>query len=113
MVPLTSLRQDYGANRASVLVLLSPPLGYAGQLPDGERLAKGMGLTRAQGSIMRQLAQGLSVADIAERTHRSEATVRWHIKEIKAKLGVSRQSDLVRLAHSVVDPRLRSAADAQ
>ena len=113
VVPLTSSRPHYGANRVSALVLLPPPLQFAGMLPNRELLANALGLTPAPSAVLFRLAEGQSVADIVDRTHRSEATVRWHIKEIKAKLRVSRQSDLVRLAHSVVDPRLRPAAEIQ
>jgi PAS domain S-box-containing protein len=46
------------------------------------------GLTRREVEILRQLTQGLSTAAVAERLHVSRATVRNHIQNIFAKLGV-------------------------
>jgi PAS domain S-box-containing protein len=45
-------------------------------------------LTRRELDILRQLTQGLSTSAVAERFHVSRATVRNHIQNIFAKLGV-------------------------
>ena len=47
------------------------------------------------------LTTGYSLREIAAATRRSEATVRWHLKQIFIKQRVSRQADLVRLVLSV------------
>ena len=45
--------------------------------------------------------------DIARATYRAESTVRWQIKRIHAKLGLSRQADLVRIVLSLANPAPR------
>lgn len=45
-------------------------------------------LTRRELEILRQLTQGLSTSAVAERLHVSRATVRNHIQNLFAKLGV-------------------------
>ena len=62
-----------------------------------------LGLTPAESHIAAALVEGMSVRDIAARTGRSVTTVKWHIRHIFAKRGLSRQSDLVRLAMSIAD----------
>jgi PAS domain S-box-containing protein len=47
-----------------------------------------VGLTRREVEILRHLTQGLSTAAVAERLHVSRATVRNHVQNIFAKLGV-------------------------
>ena len=46
--------------------------------------------------------EGRSVRDVAEAMGRSYGTVRWHMKHIFAKLGISRQVELVRAVLSLV-----------
>lgn len=43
------------------------------------------------------LANGLSPEQIAEKRHVSTLTVRTQLRAVHAKIGVSRQADLVRL----------------
>ncbi len=88
-------RADFGATRVAVLVLLLAP----DQRPqiDPATVAQSLGLTPAESRIAAAIAQGYMVKDIANRTYRSQATVRGHLKQIHAKLGLSRQADLVRL----------------
>ena len=47
------------------------------------------------------LAQGMTVGEIAAVTSRKESTIRSHVKTTFAKLGLSRQADLVRLVLSL------------
>ena len=63
-------------------------------------LAREYGLTPAECSVAAQLAQGLTVREIAASTGRRENTVRWHVRNLHAKLGVHRQADVVRLVLS-------------
>lgn len=78
-------------------------------------LARDYGLTPAERSVAAQLAQGLTVRDIAASTGRAENTVRWHVRNLHAKLGVHRQADVVRLVLSTaaVAPRSRRVQDSQ
>ena len=49
------------------------------------------------------LAEGQAVGDIAVSTGRSLATVRWNLRNIFEKHGISRQAELVRLVMSLAD----------
>ena len=60
-------------------------------------LALTLGLTRAESRVAAALAVGHSVRDIAVATHRTQATVRSHVRQLHRKLGVHTQADLVRL----------------
>lgn len=89
---------EFGARSAAALVLLIDP----GARPniDADLIAATFRLTRAESQVAAALAEGNSVREIAESTFRAESTVRWLIKQIHAKLGISRQADLVRLVLS-------------
>ncbi len=95
-------RADFGANRVAVLVLLID----SGQRPhiDPATVAKALKLTPAESHVAAAVAQGQTVKDIAHQTYRSQATVRGHLKQIHAKLGLSRQADLVRLVLTTAGP---------
>lgn len=64
---------------------------------DASRLAMALDLTPAQSHVAASLASGATVQSIAASTYRSEATVRWHLKQMMQRLGISSQTDLVRL----------------
>lgn len=93
-------RADFGAQRVAALVLLVDPA----QRPqvDPAFLAATLGLSRAESQVAADLAGGQSVRNIAVTTYRTQAAVRWHLKQMYAKLGLSRQADLVRLVLSTV-----------
>ena len=71
--------------------------------PDGEAplsldsLSKAFELSTAEARIARDIANGSSVDDIANKNHRSVNTVKSQLKAVFRKTGTSRQSDLVRL----------------
>ena len=88
-------RADFGVQRVAALVLLVDPVERP-QI-DPASLATALGLTRAESQVAAALAAGHSVRDIAVSTYRTQASVRWHIKQIHAKLRISRQVDLVRM----------------
>ena len=88
-------RADFGAQRIAALVLLVDPVERP-QI-DPASLATALGLTRAESQVAAALAAGHTVRDIAVSTYRTQASVRWHIKQMHAKLGISRQVDLVRM----------------
>lgn len=93
-------RADFGAQRVAALVLLVD-LVERPQV-DPAFLATALGLSRAESQVAADLAAGHSVRDIAVTTHRTQAAVRWHLRHMYAKLGLSRQADLVRLVLSTV-----------
>ena len=54
--------------------------------------------------VAAMLADGKTVRDIVAVTGRRESTIRWHVRQLYQKGGVSRQVDLVRLVLSAVNP---------
>lgn len=92
-------RLEIGARNAAALVLIVDP----GSSPniDADLVAETFGLTRAESHVAAALAEGSTVREIAETTFRAESTVRWLVKQIHTKLGISRQADLVRLVLSM------------
>ncbi len=54
-------------------------------------------LTGMESQVAVMLAEGMSVSNIVAATGRKESTIRWHVRNILTKLGLSRQADLVRL----------------
>ena len=53
------------------------------------------GLSAAEAQVVGRLTAGLSTQDIAEERSVSQVTVRNQIKSAQAKIGVSRQAELV------------------
>ena len=90
-----------GSGRTGALVLAIDPADRL-RLDPGA-LGTVLGLTPAESHIAASLVEGMSVHDVAAETGRSVTTVKWHLRHIFAKHGLSRQSDLVRLAMSIAD----------
>ena len=59
-------------------------------------VAEALNLTPAESRLATMVAAGRTVREVAEMTGRTEGTVRWHLKQIFRKQGISRQTDLVR-----------------
>ena len=102
-IPVGKRKTDFTAPRVAVLVLVVDPVSRA--RIDPEVVASTLGLTPAESRVAGQLASGESIRDIALATGRKECTIRWHVKQILLKLGVSRQAELVRQVQSL--PSLR------
>lgn len=79
-------------------ILIAEP--FAPPRIDARKVSEALGLTPAQGRVVAGLAAGDTVASIAIRAKRSEAAVRWHIREALQRLGLARQTDLVRVVLS-------------
>lgn len=77
----------------------------AGLLP-GEAFARLYKLTGTELRIVMLLTEGADVADIAARLGSAAETVRWHLKNLRAKTGCARISDLVLLAARAASPVL-------
>lgn len=85
---------DYRAGRAAALVIVVDPASRA--KIDPEMAETALGLSPSESRVAVALAAGLGVPEIARATDRTEATVRWHMKRIFRRLGIRRQTELVR-----------------
>lgn len=83
------------AKQCVARVLVAEP--FSAPTINPRRVAAALGLTPAQGRVAAALAAGRTAASIAHATHRTEATVRWHIRAALSRLGLARQADLVRV----------------
>ena len=93
--PVAVRQMDYGARRVAALVLVVDPASQA--RIDPALVAAALGLTPAESQVAAALAEGSTVRDIGATTRRKEPTIRWLIRQIYTKQGISRQADLVRL----------------
>lgn len=84
---------DFRPWRVAVLVLA---IDQEPKVIDPALAAAALGLTPAESLVAVLLAEGRTVRNIAAATSRSERTVRWHVRQIFEKRGISRQTDLVR-----------------
>ncbi len=92
--PVTENGSAFRPSRVAALVLVVDPEKRVRIAP--ELVSAAMGLTPAEAHVAVMLATGHSLRGIAAATGRSEGTVRWHLKRIFRKQGISRQKDLVR-----------------
>lgn len=77
-------------------------LGAMGDTPAAPHAA----LTDREFDVMRRLAAGEAVSDVAAALHLSVKTVSTHKANLMAKMGMHNQTDLVRYAlrHGLIDP---------
>ncbi|WP_319823923.1 helix-turn-helix transcriptional regulator [Thalassovita sp.] len=61
-------------------------------------------LTRSESMIAHEILKGLSIAEAAEANNLSQATVRSYMKQVFAKTGTHRQSELISLYFSSILP---------
>lgn len=92
--PVAGRAWDFRPLRVAAVVLIVDPEKRSRIAPD--LAAEVLGLTPAESRLAVMLADGHSLREIASRTDRTEGTVRWHLKQIFRKQGISRQTDLVR-----------------
>ena len=98
--PAPLAQPTYGLRSVAVVVLLVEP-GRQSRI-DPAMVASSLGLTAMESRIATWLAEGRTVAEIAAATGRKANSVRWHLKQIYRKRGLSGQADLVRLVLSAV-----------
>ena len=92
--PVRRMTGDYGAWQLGTLVLIVDP--RARPRVDPELVAKLLGLAPAESRIAVAVATGQTVAGIAFAQGCAESTVRTHLKRVYRKLGIHRQTELVR-----------------
>ena len=91
--PVGDPEADFGARRVAALVLVVDPATRP--RIDPARVAAAMGLSPSQARVAALLAEGRSVPEIAEVTGFKASYVRWILKQIYKKQGVSAQVALV------------------
>ena len=96
--PVGRREADVPSWPVAALVLVVDP---ARTRVDPALAAAGLGLTTMECRVAVLLAEGRSVREIAAATGRRESTIRWHMRHIFGKHGISRQAELVRLVLSV------------
>ena len=97
--PVDGARWDFPDRRTAALVLVVPPLDPA---PLNTALvAQALHLTPAESQVAAGLAQGRTVRQMALSSGRREDSIRFHLKRIYRKHGLTGQADLVRLVLSL------------
>ena len=89
LTPIENIDQGRGG---ALLTLYDPEFR---QLPSAKRIAEYYSLTITQSELCEDLISGLGVKDIAIAKHKSEETLRSHLKIIYQKTGFNRQGLLV------------------
>ena len=99
VTPVGARHMDFRPRDGAALVLVFDAGARA--RADRGSVAAVLGLTPTESEVAVLLAEGRSVRDVAEAMGRSYGTVRWHLKHIFTKLGISRQVELVRAVLSL------------
>ena len=97
-------QRNFEIARDAVLVLVVDPATKAAI--DPAVVAAALDLTPSESRIASLLAEGNSIRDIAHSTGREESTIRWHIKHIFTKQGITRQAELIRRVLELAGYRL-------
>ena len=104
--PVVDGERDLAARRVAALVLIEEPASLT--RIDPALLRTALDLTPMESRVAALLAEGSTVRQIAKLMARSENTIRWHIRRIYDKHGISREVELVRLVLAVIGPSGRS-----
>ncbi|MEQ1576130.1 MAG: LuxR C-terminal-related transcriptional regulator [Hyphomicrobium sp.] len=81
--------------------LITSILAWPDRLSD--RLMANFQFTRAEVDVLKDLTLGFSVKEIVERSERTEATIRSHLRALLAKTSTRSQIELVRLTLGLLD----------
>lgn len=99
VTPVEDRETDVRTWRTAALVLAVEPKEQ-GRI-DRLVLRETLGLSAAETEVAALVGEGYSVPEMKEAIGRGVHTVRWHIKQSLAKVGVSRQADLARIVRIV------------
>lgn len=86
------------AHAKRVLSVMEPPAGEETSSAPTDEVAGFWALTEREREVMGLLNQGLSRSEIARAQSVSQNTVKTHLKNIYAKLGVHSRSEVLRIA---------------
>jgi DNA-binding CsgD family transcriptional regulator len=100
VAPLLSAPDRTVARDATVAIFVADP--EAGRIRDPDVLGAMYSLTHSEAELVRLLAQGMSLEEVADARGVSVNTARSHLKHVFSKTGTSRQGELVRLVLSGV-----------
>lgn len=93
--PVEDRDAEFRSRRVAALVLIVDPRRRA--RIERALVGSALGLTRAESEVAAALAEGSPIRQIAATTGRGESTIRWHLKHIFDKLGISRQIEVAQL----------------
>jgi len=96
--PMSGAFSDFGPGSVAALIMVADPLDKLEV--DETQFPALLGLTPMQSRVAAFLTSGDTVQSISATLHLSPETVRWHIKQILGRLGLSRQADIIRLVLS-------------
>ena len=96
-VPERSREQVFGFTETRTAAVMVVSDAEAAPEPAAETLSRLFGLTPAVAKLAAALAAGRTIAEHAEEARITQGTARWHLKELFARTGTSRQAELVRL----------------
>ena len=99
VTPVTHREMAHRSRHVAALVLIVDPADRARVDPGLVRSV--LDLTPAEAEVAVLLAEGRTVRQIAAATGRGYTTVRTHLKHMFAKLGVSRQVEVVQLVSTL------------
>lgn len=99
--PMHDEGAEPGRGSAGALVLVVDPADRTGL--DPERVGEALNLTRTESLIAILLAQGKSIDEVAAETGRRRTTVKWHMRHIYSKCGITHRMELVQLVTSLAE----------
>lgn len=95
MVRIAGSGKVFGGDPAVLLILT--PLSATSAMRTGS-IESLSGITNEERRILSALVDGKTIRQIARATGRSEATLRWHVRNLLSKTGLRTMTDLVRFA---------------
>lgn len=90
---------DSESPAAQVLLIIGNPDARA--VIDSKAIVQLYGLTSAESAVATRLTRGATLAQVADELRISLFTVKTHLKRVFEKVGVARQSELVRILSSI------------
>jgi DNA-binding CsgD family transcriptional regulator len=97
LVPVTGAARDVFVATAAIALVITPSRRPAVANLFAEEIREALSLTAREAEIAALLAEGLSLAEIAERLRLGTGTARNHLKSIFEKSGTGRQGELIAL----------------
>lgn len=95
LVGLSCLEAEAGSPADGNVLVLSLCSAQSRSLPSREALRLMFGLTPSEARVALLLARGMRSEEVAEALAVSASTVAFHLRNLFAKVGVTRQTDLV------------------